>query len=312
MKRRPWKFALLLLVPLALYFYIAERNSWRPKTIRIYSFDPVFLEFSPDGRTLIFGDGGEFNIYVCDVALRSQRVILEDAYAHCFIENGKYLAAVVSESNESRVKIFSMPDGAEIASGPKNFRPIGTLADESTIIGHIPNEANYCTLYRWNWHFDSKPQPYKRLTQQPTRRLRILADKTTLTDGEQFWDLATGKLRFKNNSSLRYEFDNASRFMTSLTADRKTVQIWNCKTGKKQKSMPFNSLIRFAKVSPDGTLLAESSMKPQVNLWDVQSGKVVRQLDWSQGHNYSEAFSCDGRTFAIADQQAIIHLWRIK
>ena len=48
-----WPWAALSLLPLGLFAYIAERSSWRPKSLSVASGAPAFqVRFAPDGHTL--------------------------------------------------------------------------------------------------------------------------------------------------------------------------------------------------------------------------------------------------------------------
>lgn len=54
--RRRLVFALLISVPLALFFFAWRAASWRPVTRRVGPWRIFTLHFSPDGRTLFCGD----------------------------------------------------------------------------------------------------------------------------------------------------------------------------------------------------------------------------------------------------------------
>ncbi|HEY0074253.1 MAG TPA: WD40 repeat domain-containing protein [Abditibacteriaceae bacterium] len=338
-RRHVWKIALVLLVPLALYAYIAERNSWRPKTMVLDALVGN-IQFSPDGRTLIVEDqNDEFreDLILCDVASGTMSARIPMAEYSCFIENGKYMAAFCSserfEPQEQRVKIFSVPDAKVAMSGPKNFIPVGVLADESTLIGlmvsngiedaNVVNNAKVvdnAKLFRWNWRTDRAPQLHLRLPKAPQNKPWILPDKATLTDGDHFWDLATGKLRFQ----IRRDADITSRSFgvphantASLIAylgDEK-VKIWNYKTGKLQYSVAFD-VTSGLMLSPDNsTLVGAIGRNGEIKLQDIHSGQLLRQLEISTDNDfYRLAFSPDGRTLAAAPDggEGIVKLWRVK
>jgi len=318
-RKRIWKIGLLFAVPLALLAMIAlvlERNSWWPRTIKTWAVEPNHLQFSPDGRTLAFNDGG---LYICDVASCTQKMELDMA-GGLFLEKGSYMTAV-SYSAPS-LQILSVWDGKTIAVAPKDFDPVGVLADESTLIGWMSDQSVDARqkLFRWNWRSDRVPQPYARLSKKPEGPILLLSDKATLSDGRHFWDLATGKLRFQleyeQEDEVRDQLSNPSSFMAFREGN--TVRILDYRMGKVRGSVAVaSSKSDDFKVSPDGTMLAEfehwTTGKPQINLWDIPNGRLLRQIEVpvSTNSTYSLAFSPDGRTLAVA-LCSTVKLWRIK
>jgi WD40 repeat protein len=114
MKRRTGKFAFLLLVPLALYFYIAERNSWRPKTIAyITRIGNIDVHFSPDGRFLAIQASRTSSLSMYDVkAYRIMRTFASTS----LIEFPKADRFEVYEFEMVRRCTYSLPDFKIIAS----------------------------------------------------------------------------------------------------------------------------------------------------------------------------------------------------
>lgn len=313
MKRR-WKFGkfgLLLLVPLALYLGITaiiERNSWELRTIKTWAFEPRWLRFSPDSRTLLFPDGA---LYMGDVVTLRQTAVLEQERSGYFIENGQYMVGS---------SIRSVPHGKVIAALPKNFSPLGVLADQSTLIGQRDNE-----IFAWNWHSNRAPKLLARLKNRDGR-LHLLSDKTTLIDNQHLWDLKTGKIlrRLTEDVNPVTQLDNPPDLLVFIQTRGNQARIWNYKTGKDYAIIKFGSNAGFmpdVRISPDGTLLAVLVIsgkagrgeKHEVILWDTKSGKVLRKIEAprSSTNDYRLAFSPDSRTLALATASAIT-LWRIK
>lgn len=312
------------LVLLLLFVYVRERNSWRPRTMSPSPAEPRRIQFSSNSSTVVLHDDV---VYIYDVKSGKMPIYTNTfPSSYCFIENGKYLAVPLEAGGTKageRVNILSVWNGKSIASGPKEFLPVGVLADESTIIGRIATSDEYNNLYRWNWRSDRAPRLFLRLPEFAGGHLEILSDKATLTDGKHFWDL-TGKLRFKTpqDADIRNQLYNPSRFM-ALSDEKnngKKVQIWNYQTGKVQASVALASSAHQRgtfKVSPDGTMLAELARTRRsnrhLNLWDIPSGRLLRQMEvpLSTSGDYIMVFSPDGGTVAVAIAGSII-LWRIK
>ena len=101
MKRRLWKFALVLLVPLALYAYIAERNSWRPKTLLSTTGAISLLKFSQDGSYLAVEQDSE--VFLIEVSSRQiiKKIQTEiKTISLSELPPGNYLVKVYSDDNE--------------------------------------------------------------------------------------------------------------------------------------------------------------------------------------------------------------------
>jgi WD40 repeat protein/predicted Ser/Thr protein kinase len=63
--------------------------------------------------------------------------------------------------------------------------------------------------------------------------------------------------------------------------------------------------------SPNGRLLASGSSDSTINLWDVTSGRSVRQLIGHKGQVFGVAFSPNGRMLASAGGDRTVKLWDV-
>jgi serine/threonine protein kinase len=63
--------------------------------------------------------------------------------------------------------------------------------------------------------------------------------------------------------------------------------------------------------SPNGGLLASGSSDSTINLWDVTSGRSVRQLTGHKGQVFGVAFSPNGRMLASASGDRTVKLWDV-
>ena len=64
--------------------------------------------------------------------------------------------------------------------------------------------------------------------------------------------------------------------------------------------------------SPDGRMLATGGVDPLVHLWDVRTGKLIRELEQDVGGAVcSLEFSPDGRILAVSGGEAVASLWDV-
>src|SRR5262249_12616116 len=67
-------------------------------------------------------------------------------------------------------------------------------------------------------------------------------------------------------------------------------------------------------ITPDGKVLASSGHCDRVQLWDVASGKVLREIEHQQPSNdftLAVAFSPDGKVLASGSSESAIRLWDV-
>ena len=86
-------------------------------------------------------------------------------------------------------------------------------------------------------------------------------------------------------------------------------------TGETLNATPERKFVHDAHVwsvafSPDGQLLATSSVDKTVKFWRVTDGALVRTLVHPEGVTCI-AFSPDGRTLATASYDKLVRLWRV-
>jgi len=65
-------------------------------------------------------------------------------------------------------------------------------------------------------------------------------------------------------------------------------------------------------ISPDGKIIASGGSDQPINLWDADTGKLLRTLTEHSGSIYTVAFSPDGKTFASGGDDHKIRIWEFQ
>jgi RNA polymerase sigma factor (sigma-70 family) len=86
------------------------------------------------------------------------------------------------------------------------------------------------------------------------------------------------------------------------------VVLWDARTGKRKHALKHTLLIRWVAFSPDGRTLATATGGnvgrdfPTVQLWDAQTGKLLRSLETTDKMAVRVAFAPDGKAVAAVLQ----------
>jgi RNA polymerase sigma factor (sigma-70 family) len=95
--------------------------------------------------------------------------------------------------------------------------------------------------------------------------------------------------------------------MIATTGLGRALVLWDAATGKPIRVFPSSGQPRRVAFSPDGKMIATSQRTGQ--LWDVASGRMLRELKSIQSTVYALAFAPDGKTLATTNSDEAIHLW---
>ncbi|MDY3562865.1 sigma-70 family RNA polymerase sigma factor [Gemmata sp. JC673] len=132
------------------------------------------------------------------------------------------------------------------------------------------------------------------------------------------WDLAGGKVQ----SRLQAEQNRVSNLVFS--PDGKTlatgdtldtlIRLFDVATGQERRQIRCKTDARDFAFSPDGATLAVGAHDGAASLWDVITGKPVRELHSPNKHVRSLTWSPDGKSLATSDldaaaQVAAVRLW---
>ena len=109
-----------------------------------------------------------------------------------------------------------------------------------------------------------------------------------------------------------------AKFLVSAGSDHQMIW-WNRESRERVRVAPHAKWVRHLSLSPDGQTLASVCDDMICRLWDVESGKLIREL---AGHAlrtpydlvsklYASAFSRDGQWLATVDQAGHALVWEV-
>jgi WD40 repeat protein len=150
---------------------------------------------------------------------------------------------------------------------------------------------------------------------------RMLA--TAGNDGAELWDIATGKsLGHMGDYSAPGDiaFSATGPFLAFvrdgyLAGGGGDVEIWDVARRSRVRKILIDSASVFGwalAISPDGRTIATGGLDTLVHLWDVRTGKLVRELEQNVGSAVlSLEFSPDGSILAMSGGEAFASLWDV-
>jgi len=154
--------------------------------------------------------------------------------------------------------------------------------------------------------------------------LAFAADGETMASGHAgqtviFWDVATGanitRLPAKHNRLTQLLFTpDGKTLVTGDTLDA-TVRIFDVANRKERHRLKRPGFVRTVTLSPDGSLVALGDQKGPISIWEVGTGKLVRELQgWPVVLGL--AFSPDGATLASAEydpkaERSAVVFWEV-
>jgi WD40 repeat protein len=224
---------------------------------------PTAFAFSPDGKTL--AAGGQANtIHLWDVA------------------SGKELGP--AEGHQAPVMGVAFCGGGRIVITGGRYEPSLRLWDPATgkQVRQLPTDGGWGLA------------------------LAVSPDGNTFATGGTriaLWDVALGKKvrEWPGHQLGTYHvaFSPDGKVLASTSWNDDPVRLWDVATARELRQLAHTGSVSSLAFSPDGRLLAGGTMTGSVQLWDPQTGKVVRQLGQAREEVLSLAFSPDGKTLAV-------------
>ena len=297
------------------------------------------LAFSPNGQTLATGDGNN-HVYVWNTATHRVAVTVTDpntgstVSALAFSRNGQTLA-VGDDIGGVYLQGITAKTGSNGLNDGNSGSEVSSLAfspDGQTLAG---TEQDDNTVYLWNV-----------ATQKVTANL---ADPNSLGADYGAFSPDGQTLAVADNNGGTYLWDTAARSVTATLPDPRSkgvawaafsangqtlatgdsngnIYLWNMTTRSLTATLtgptgPGSNGVAWVALSPDGQTLAaayatsgnsNNAFGSTVYLWSTTTGKLTATLTdpGSQGAQ-AGAFSPNGQTLAIADDNGSTYLWQV-
>ena len=233
------------------------------------------LAFSPDGKTLVSGAGGD-----------------------------------MSGVNDWKINLWDVVTREKIAAFGKGTGPVAFSPD-----GKIIASRDWRTVYLWDIITGQKLAEFgcdnaKSISFSPDGTLLASGGEDNVV---KIWNVATGQnLHILTHKSKvnSVAFSPDGKTLASGSYDT-TIKLWDVATGKEiikiQKQWPIGDVA----FSPDGKTLAWSSAR-KITVWDIATQTNLIIFEASTG-GQSVAFSPDGKILVSASSyDGIVNLWDIE
>ena len=300
------------------------RSATVRETLRGHSASAAQPEFSPDGKTLYTAshDGTAIAWRIAgDRGLRRPFAFTPGRAARDFRHPGAYVLDGRLIAVGLKGRGIGLRDGETLtrAGAPllKTGGEVNALAsDPDGRLLAAGTKAGKVTL--WDVASRSLRLGPFRVSKTSVESLSLSPDETMLatagTAGVRLWDVATGAARGRvgDDSSVgAVAFSPAAPLVAIVVAgypdpdeQAGVVEVWNVTRRSLVMSLRPDlapDVIGYALAfTPDGRVLASGGIGDRfVHLWDVEKGKLLRELELNVGGVHSLEFSLDGRTLAV-------------
>lgn len=243
------------------------------------------VAFAPDGKTLAAGSYGV--VKLIDVAEQQE------------------IAALAEPAGFVKSLAFTA-DGKRLAAGSYQSLALWDVTTRK-VVRTLKGHRGYVTSLAFS----------------PDEKLLVSASDD---ESVRLWDVATGQLQGKlsgiDQPALAVAFSPDGSLIAVATGDatrptkKGSALVFDVAGNLKFSITEHARIVSAVAFSPDGTLLATGSADETIRLWDVATGKVVRQLEGHTRPVNSLAFAGAGKwLFSVSGGRAVggneLKLWDV-
>lgn len=126
----------------------------------------------------------------------------------------------------------------------------------------------------------------------------------------KWWDLASGK---ELGEAYGPDYIKFAAFTPDgkkvLLGGGTTLKLWDVRLHRQLSTLENHGFVDCAALSHDGRVALAAGSSGIINVWDINSGRLIRSLDGHRNTVFSLSFGPDDRTAAAGDADGIIKLW---
>lgn len=295
LKKRYFVVFGMLALPVAIYFVIAERLSWIPRTFKVDG--PINdIAFSPDGKFLALGryDYANHQKHGDEESWENRgRLELWDV-------SGRRPWLKFSKKESTPVESLFFPNSNTIfyISRDNDALRLNTTTQKSQIIA-------------------KKLESYGGFAISPAGKNMVVSDQNKI----RFFDSSDGHLKttwtippideHEQPSTSDFHFSSDGKRLSARINYDSSFNIFDVDSGQKIASVSSNSgFMEASQLSPDGKTLAFGA--DSVRLFDIATRKVRATLPLEKVAIFSLAFSPDSQMLAVGNMHGKLTLWNAR
>jgi WD40 repeat protein len=281
----------------------------------------VSVAFSPDGRQIVSGSFDR-TIKLWDV-VTGREISTFSGHSHlvysvAFSPDGRQ---IVSGSFDRTIKLWDLATSREIRTFTGHSDGVAAVAF-SPDGRQIVSASFDHTLKLWDAATGREIRAFSGHTDSVIS-VAFSPDGRQIISGSQdrtikLWDIATGRVIMTldhrdNVTAVKFSPDGRQ-----IASGDGRIKLWDTATGREIRTFPNNALAYSLAFSPDGQSIVSTSGAPNiitafrtVQLWDVTTGRIIKNISSDSPEVRSTTFSFDGRQILSGGGRSngILKLW---